>query len=81
MQNDVKKAKDLILLGLELRNQAPEIFFDRDPLSTGAKTALNVIDLLPLPKLTKDGNKLILMRLNDSDTSKVSKICISIIAT
>lgn len=72
VKNDVEKAKALILLSLELRNKAPVLFFERDPLSSNAQTVLDVCDFLPLPKLTNDGNKIYIFRLQDSDPNRVS---------
>lgn len=72
VKNDVEKAKALIILGLEIRNKAPILFFERDPLSDGAKVVFEVGDFLPLPKLTEDGHKIYLFRLQDTEPSRVS---------
>lgn len=72
VNNDVEKAKALILLGLEIRNKTPIVFFERDPFSEGAKVVFEVGDFLPLPKLTEDGHKIFIFRLQDTDPNRVS---------
>lgn len=40
--NDIEKAKALLLLSFNMRNQYPEIFFNRDPLSAQSKAVISM---------------------------------------
>ncbi|XP_067635502.1 alpha-tocopherol transfer protein isoform X2 [Eurosta solidaginis] len=67
---DVESAKRLLELNYALRNKHPHIFLQRDPADQESQQLLQVADLLPLPGLTPDKNKLILYRLIDFEPDK-----------
>ncbi|KAF5282987.1 hypothetical protein FQA39_LY04858 [Lamprigera yunnana] len=66
----LERTKRLIDLCFTIRSQAPEIFENRDPTSESMKHILNITDMVPLPKLTKDDYKLFIYRLADPDPDK-----------
>uniref|UniRef100_W8BTC1 Alpha-tocopherol transfer protein n=2 Tax=Ceratitis capitata TaxID=7213 RepID=W8BTC1_CERCA len=70
MFGDVEAAQRLIELNYALRNKHPHIFLQRDPTDQESQQLLQVADLLPLPGLTPDKNKLLLYRLIDYEADK-----------
>ncbi|XP_064555505.1 alpha-tocopherol transfer protein isoform X2 [Drosophila montana] len=53
-----------------MRNKHPQIFIDRDPMDASSQQLLQVADLVPLPGLTPENNKLLFYRLIDHDADK-----------
>ncbi|XP_037934959.1 alpha-tocopherol transfer protein-like [Teleopsis dalmanni] len=70
MSNDLEGAKRLIELNYTLRNKYPQIFLNRDPTDESSEQLLQVADLVPLPGLTPQKNKLLFYRLIDYDADK-----------
>uniref|UniRef100_A0A034WJZ8 Alpha-tocopherol transfer protein n=1 Tax=Bactrocera dorsalis TaxID=27457 RepID=A0A034WJZ8_BACDO len=70
MFGDVAGAQRLLELNYALRNKYAHIFLQRDPTDQESQQLLQVADLLPLPGLTPDKNKLLLYRLIDFDADK-----------
>jgi len=70
MFGDLEGAKRLIEMNYTLRNKYPQIFLNRDSTDAEAQQLLQVCDLLPLPGLTPEKNKLLFYRLIDYDADK-----------
>ncbi|EEZ98182.1 alpha-tocopherol transfer protein [Tribolium castaneum] len=66
----LEQTKQLIDLFYTIRSQAPEIFGNRDPSDAASQEIFKIIDLVPLPKPTKDNHKLFIYRLADPDPDK-----------
>ncbi|EDW06512.1 alpha-tocopherol transfer protein-like isoform X1 [Drosophila mojavensis] len=69
-RGDVAAAQHLLQLNYAMRNKHPQIFIDRDPMDASSQQLLQVADLVPLPGLTPDNNKLLFYRLIDHDADK-----------
>ncbi|XP_030380712.1 alpha-tocopherol transfer protein [Scaptodrosophila lebanonensis] len=67
---DIGGAQRLLELNYALRNKHSQIFIERDPLDASSQQLLQVADLVPLPGLTPENNKLLFYRLIDSDADK-----------
>ncbi|XP_017055125.1 alpha-tocopherol transfer protein [Drosophila ficusphila] len=67
---DPSAAQRLLELNYGLRNKHANIFIDRDPLDASSQQLLQVADLVPLPGLTPENNKLLFYRLIDFDAEK-----------
>ncbi|XP_054276866.1 alpha-tocopherol transfer protein-like [Macrosteles quadrilineatus] len=63
----LQRTKAVIELFFKLRTEAPEFFANRDPTSPRIQSIFNLIDLLPLPKLTPEGYRCFLYRLSDTN--------------
>lgn len=74
VHEDVEAAKSLLELSLRIRNKSRNIFFDRDPMSESAQNAFDILNLIPLPTLTKDGYKLFIFGIANSDPELVRKL-------
>ncbi|XP_028151021.1 alpha-tocopherol transfer protein-like isoform X1 [Diabrotica virgifera virgifera] len=70
----IEVAKKLIDLFYSMRLQIPELFSDRDPAHPDIDKAWQVMDLIPLPILTKDKYQLLVYRLNTSDADNFNFI-------
>jgi len=68
--NSLERTKRTMDLFFCLRADAPEFFANRDPLQPHIQDIFKMVDLLPLPKLTKEGYKCFLYRLADSNPDK-----------
>ncbi|KRF80753.1 alpha-tocopherol transfer protein isoform X8 [Drosophila virilis] len=69
-RGDVAAAQRLLQLNYAMRNKHPQIFIDRDPMDASCQQLLQVADLVPLPGLTPENNKLLFYRLIDHDADK-----------
>ncbi|KAH8420545.1 hypothetical protein KR009_011283 [Drosophila setifemur] len=69
-RGDVNHAQRLLELNYGLRNKHANIFLDRDPLDASSQQLLKVADLVPLPGLTPENNKLLFYRLIDFEADK-----------
>ncbi|KAH8420620.1 hypothetical protein KR009_012177 [Drosophila setifemur] len=67
MAYDVEKTKSLVELNYSMRNKHPHLFMDRNIEDEMTAKGLKVSDLLLLPGLTPEGNKLIFFRMADMD--------------
>ncbi|KAH8414763.1 hypothetical protein KR215_002703, partial [Drosophila sulfurigaster] len=63
-------AQRLLELNYAQRNKHAHIFIDRDPMDASSQQLLQVADLVPLPGLTPENNKLLFYRLIDYDADK-----------
>ncbi|KAB0790242.1 hypothetical protein PPYR_15425, partial [Photinus pyralis] len=66
----LEKTKNLLDLCYTVRSQAPELFSNRDPACDAIENILNITDMVPLPKLTRENYKIFIYRLTDSDPEK-----------
>ncbi|KAG8292324.1 hypothetical protein J6590_042560 [Homalodisca vitripennis] len=66
----LERTKTALELFFCLRADAPEFFKDRDPAMPRVQNVFNLIDLLPLPKVTPEGYRCFLYRLADPDPDK-----------
>ncbi|KAH8245726.1 hypothetical protein KR038_001220 [Drosophila bunnanda] len=69
-RGDLSASQRLIEHNYGLRNKYANIFIDRDPLDASSQQLLEVADLVPLPGLTPENNKLLFYRLVDFDADK-----------
>jgi len=70
VHGDLDKAKKLIEHSFQMRNNHPNIFFKRDPLSKESKNIIDLADMMPLPYATKENYKVILYRLVHTNADK-----------
>ncbi|XP_033172117.1 alpha-tocopherol transfer protein-like [Drosophila mauritiana] len=66
---DVERTKALVELNYSMRNKSPHLFIDRNMEDEMTAKGLRVSDLLVLPGVTPQGNKLIFFRMADLDPS------------
>ncbi|EDV45602.1 alpha-tocopherol transfer protein-like [Drosophila erecta] len=64
---DVESTKSLVELNYSMRNKNPHLFMDRNIEDEMTAKGLRVSDLLVLPGVTPQGNKLIFFRMADLD--------------
>ncbi|EDX01387.1 alpha-tocopherol transfer protein-like [Drosophila yakuba] len=64
---DVERTKSLVELNYSMRNKNPHLFMDRNMEDEMTAKGLKVSDLLVLPGVTPEGNKLIFFRMADLD--------------
>ncbi|XP_034099644.1 alpha-tocopherol transfer protein [Drosophila sulfurigaster albostrigata] len=69
-RGDLAAAQRLLELNYAQRNKHAHIFIDRDPMDASSQQLLQVADLVPLPGLTPENNKLLFYRLIDYDADK-----------
>ncbi|KAL7745722.1 hypothetical protein ACLKA6_009926 [Drosophila palustris] len=69
-RGNLASAQRLLELNYSLRNKHAQIFIDRDPMDASSQQLLQVADLVPLPGLTPENNKLLFYRLIDYDADK-----------
>jgi CRAL/TRIO domain len=67
---DIEKAKELLLINLEIRKKNPIIFENRDILDADFQQAFKTIQICPMPRNTAENNKISVFRLADADPSK-----------
>ncbi|EDW30754.1 GL13389 [Drosophila persimilis] len=67
VQYDVEKTKPLVELNYSMRNKHAHLFIDRNMEDEMTAKGLRVSDLLILPGLTPEGNKLLFFRMADLD--------------
>ncbi|XP_052857480.1 alpha-tocopherol transfer protein-like [Drosophila gunungcola] len=67
MEFDVKRTKSLVELNYSMRNKHPHLFMDRNMEDKMTAKGLRVSDLLILPGITPQGNKLLFFRMADLD--------------
>lgn len=67
---DLEKAKDLLLLNLEMRNKNPNIFGKRDVLDEKFQQTFKTMQVCPMPKNTEENHKISVFRLVDADPEK-----------
>ncbi|BFG02910.1 alpha-tocopherol transfer protein-like [Drosophila madeirensis] len=67
VQYDVEKTKPLVELNYSMRNKHAHLFIDRNMEDETTAKGLRVSDLLILPGLTPEGNKLLFFRMADLD--------------
>ncbi|XP_022219032.2 alpha-tocopherol transfer protein-like [Drosophila obscura] len=67
VQYDVEKTKPLVELNYSMRNKHAHLFIDRNMDDEMTAKGLRVSDLLILPGLTPEGNKLLFFRMADMD--------------
>ncbi|XP_016995758.2 alpha-tocopherol transfer protein-like [Drosophila takahashii] len=67
MAFDVKRTKSLVELNYSMRNKHPHLFMDRNMEDEMTAKGLRVSDLLILPGVTPQGNKLLFFRMADLD--------------
>lgn len=69
-QGDVEAAKKLIDLNYTMRTNYSHIFLKRDPCDEATQRVLDTTDMIILPNLTPEGNKVLYYRLIDFDPDK-----------
>lgn len=69
---DTETAKKALYKYAHLHATAPDIFDNRDSLSTGVQFVLNMTHMVSLPKLTPEGYRLLCYRLSDTDPSRMN---------
>ncbi|XP_037726829.1 alpha-tocopherol transfer protein-like [Drosophila subpulchrella] len=67
MAFDVERTKSLVELNYSMRNKHPHLFMDRNMEDEMTAKGLRVSDLLILPGITPQGNKLLFFRMADLD--------------
>lgn len=67
---DIEKAKELLLINLEMRKKNPMIFENRDILDADFQQTFKTIQICPMPRVTAENNKISVFRLSDPDPSK-----------
>ncbi|XP_016948009.1 alpha-tocopherol transfer protein-like [Drosophila biarmipes] len=67
MAFDVERTKTLVELNYSMRNKHPHLFMDRNMEDEMTAKGLRVSDLLILPGVTPQGNKLLFFRMADLD--------------
>lgn len=67
---DLEKAKELLLLNLEMRKNNPNIFANRDVLDDAFQQAFRTFQIFPMPKNTSDNHKISISRLIDTNPDK-----------
>ena len=76
---DIEKAKELLVLNLEMRNKNPILFLQRDVLSEKFQQTFKTIQVCPLPLTTVENYKVSIFRLIDSDPNKYDYTDVSLI--
>lgn len=67
---NLEKAKELLLLNLEMRKKNPNIFESRDFLSPEMQSTMRIIQMCPMPNLTPENHRISVFRLADADPNK-----------
>lgn len=67
---DLEKAKELLLLNLEIRKKCPNIFETRDILSPELQQIMKTMQICPMPKVTAENQKISVFRLVDPNPEK-----------
>ncbi|XP_039291521.1 uncharacterized protein LOC120353065 [Nilaparvata lugens] len=67
VKNSMSKAKNVIDTYFSLRTIHPTLFQGRDPSLPAMKRSFEDVHIVILPGLTKEGNRVILMRINNPD--------------
>jgi len=67
---DLEKAKELLLINLDMRMKNPAIFENRDVFNDDFKQAAKTMMMCPMPKNTAENHKISVGRLVDMDPSK-----------
>lgn len=62
---DIEKAKELLLINLEMRQKNPNIFEKRDVLDENFQRAFRTFQIFPMPKNTIENHKISVFRLID----------------
>ncbi|XP_076258482.1 alpha-tocopherol transfer protein-like isoform X2 [Rhynchophorus ferrugineus] len=68
--NSIEQTKTLIDLFYTIRAQIPEIFSNRDPASMELKEIFDNFDFIPMPKLTKNNEKIFVYHIKYPDPDK-----------
>ncbi|PSN31652.1 hypothetical protein C0J52_14955 [Blattella germanica] len=55
-----------------LRTHSPELFDDRDPMSTDCQNVFNMSEFIPLTRTTPEGYNVVLYKLSDPDPAKLN---------
>lgn len=66
----IEMTKRTIETNLSVRTHCPEFFHDLDIDRTELKRAMSTVAIIPLPRATPEGYRVIIGRLTDTDTSK-----------
>ncbi|KXJ80465.1 alpha-tocopherol transfer protein-like [Aedes albopictus] len=69
---NLEDAKKALYKYAHIHATAPDIFDNRDVLSTGVQLVLNMTHMVSLPKLTPEGYRLLCYRLSDTDPSRMN---------
>lgn len=64
---NVEKALKRLISSMELRKSYPNIFYNRDTLKPSLRKLIDQVEMVPLPKVTSDNNRILLLRLIDFD--------------
>jgi len=64
---DLEKAKELLLLNLDMRNENPNIFANRDVSSDEFQQAFHTLQVFPMPTNTSENHKISISRLVDTN--------------
>lgn len=64
---DLEKAKELLLLNLEMRKENPNIFANRDITNDAFQQAFRTLQVFPMPTNTTDNHKISISRLVDTN--------------
>lgn len=64
---DLEKAKELLLLNLEMRKTNPYIFANRDVSNDAFQQAFNTLQVFPMPTNTSENHKITISRLVDTN--------------
>lgn len=64
---DLEKAKELLLLNLDMRRENPSIFANRNISDDAFQQAFQTLQVFPMPKHTADNHKISISRLVDTN--------------
>lgn len=64
---DLEKAKELLLLNLEMRKDNPDMFAKRDVSDDAFQQAFRTLQVFPMPKNTAENHKISISRLADTN--------------
>lgn len=64
---DLEKAKELLLLNLEMRKENPSLFANRDISNDEFQQAFHTLQVFPMPKNTSENHKISISRLVDTN--------------
>ncbi|KAJ6640531.1 Alpha-tocopherol transfer protein-like [Pseudolycoriella hygida] len=74
---DLKMAKELLLLNLDMRKNNPTIFANRDVTNVSFQQAFNTLQVFPMPTNTPENHKISISRL--VDTNPDNYVCLDVV--
>lgn len=75
MYKDIEETKKLIEINYAMRQNAPNIFINRDPTDEDTKNSAAYADMVPIPGLTPENYRVSILHINNPDPLMVS-VCI-----